>query len=114
MRLAIIDYKQFFNGLNDKLRLRNIDVDIATSLEEFEERYGSLKFCDGLLLHPGIDNWSRYLKEIPRKYPKLRYAIASHGIGDYLDNGKIMVFDFSDEERIFNYFFGNCDESKQD
>ena len=79
-------------------------MDLAETLEEFEENYGRLSNYDGLLLHPGIENQIRYLRKIPENYPNLKYAIASHGLVDYLDNGKVWVFDFSDVEGILNYF----------
>lgn len=104
MKLAVIDHKIHFNRLKERLQTKGISVDLAETLEEFEKNYGSLNNYDGLLLHPGIENQTRYLRTIPEHYPNLRYAIASHGLADYLDNGKVWAFDFTDIEGILNYF----------
>ena len=74
--------------------------------DESDDMHGNLEQFDGLLLHPNIREWAKCLSEIPQRYPNLRYAIASHGLGEYLDSGKVRAFDFSDADGIFEYFFG--------
>ncbi len=106
MKLAVIDYKSASNRLKDFLKLRGVEVEIAETLDELEEQHGALNKYDGLLLHPHIREWARCLKDIPQKYPDLRYAIATHGLSEYLNNSRIRVFDFADVNEIFDYFFG--------
>ncbi len=105
MRLAIIDYKNSAGGLKNILSMRGIDVDIASSLNEFEHSYGRIGFYNGILLHLDIKEWRDTLNKIPKLYPDLKYAIATHGLGEYLDDSDANVFDFSDSEGIYNYFF---------
>lgn len=110
MRLAIIDYKTASNSLKERLKYKGVSADIAKSIEEFEQRYGSLEGYDGLLLHPSLEKWRSYLTEIPKKYHGLKYAIASYGIADYMDSTGLRAFDFEDSEGIFEYFFGEIAE----
>ena len=114
MRLAIIDYKKDSNRLIEYLQGRDVEVHISEAREEFENRYGSLGNYDGLLLHPSVRNWTSYLRDIPNKYPELKYAIGCHGLSDYFEDGKISVFDFSDSEGIFQYFFCEKENIKED
>ena len=106
MKLAIIDYRSLSDSLRNRLAFKGIKVDIAESWDSFENKYGPLGHYDGLLLHPALKDFPKYLSNIPKKYPGLRYAVASNGLGEYLNSEKIKVFDFSDSEEIFEYFFG--------
>lgn len=104
MKIAIIDYKWKNDRLCLGLEARGIKSDIAGSREQFESQYGSLREYDGLILHSEIGNWKKYLNEIPKDYPALKFAIAAHGLGDYFDGGDVRVFDFSDVDSIIDYF----------
>jgi len=104
MRIAIIDYEEKDNGLCSRLEARGIKSNIAKCREQFESQYGSLREYDGLILHSEIGNWNKYLNEIPRDYPALKFAIATHGLGDYFDGGNVRVFDFLDVDEIVDYF----------
>ena len=104
MKIAIIDYKWKDNRLCSELEARGIKSDTAKSREQFESQYESLGKYDGLVLHSDIGNWNKYLNEIPRDYPALKFAIATHGLGDYFDGGNVRVFDFSDVDGIVEYF----------
>lgn len=105
MKLAIIDYSQRSDFLVASLINRDIEVERSTSFFEFERTHDSLQSYDGLLLHLDINEWSNALRNIPLKYPYLRYALATNGLGEYLDNGEVRVFDFSDVESIVSHFF---------
>ncbi len=106
MKLAIIDYKNASGRLIDNLKSKNIESDTALSWENFESEFGPLDRYDGLLLHADIGRWREYLRIIPLRYPNLKYAIASNGIGEYFDDGIVRVFDFSDFDQIIKYFYG--------
>lgn len=104
MKIAIIDYKDKGNGLCFRLNALGIKSDIAGSREQFENQYGSLGEYGGLILHSEIGSWNKYLNEIPKDYPALKFAIATHGLGDYFDGGNVRVFDFLDVDSIIDYF----------
>jgi hypothetical protein len=115
LRLAIIDHdlnnKPHFKLLEEIffpiLKEKGIIYFIADSLNSFERLYGDLGNFDGLLLHLGIYNQARYLREIPAGYPALKIGLASVGLDSSAESekDKIPLFDFYTQPRqIADYF----------
>lgn len=85
----------------------NIQVDTSSEYDFFVELYGDINKYDGLMIHLGINHQDK-IGRIVKKYPELKIALISQGVGDYTkenvekENAKLFNAYFPND--IFDYF----------
>jgi len=111
MKLAFIYYayntkEDYYLGFRQKAEIMGIDLVVASSIEEYEEKYGAIKDIDGFMLHPYVAAWNHTIEHVKNKHSDKKCALLMWDAREY-PNRKFYdtrIINPNDWEEIKEYF----------
>jgi len=107
--IAVIDYMEdFCCGAALDWCEAEIKHDYAKSIEQFEQRYGSLEKYSGVMIHFGVEKQKieiNTLERIAKENPHLKIAIGTNSASDYnFYPEDFAIIGWKNTEKIKEYF----------